>query len=258
VMQAHPARKNHPVALLHRHGGIVAALFVIVVCITGIALNHTDSLGLNKRMVNVAWLMQWYGIKPPQNTSYAIGDSYISHSGTRLLLNGQTIAGQYPRVSGAIQLPNYNVVALNDSLLLLTPDGTVIEALRQVHGVPANIHRIGQQNGHVLLQTQTGIWRSGPQLLAWVQIDLPARDIYWSEPVDTPATLEKNIASMQTGEGLTLERLILDLHSGRMLGRAGPWLADMVAVLFTTLALSGIWMWFKALRRNRGKMRPTI
>jgi len=42
------------------------------------------------------------------------------------------------------------------------------------------------------------------------------------------------------GQGLTVERVLLDLHSGRILAAAGVWLMDVVAVCMIVLALSGL------------------
>ena len=44
---------------------------------------------------------------------------------------------------------------------------------------------------------------------------------------------------------LTFERVLLDLHSGRIFGRAGPLVMDAAAVLFIALALTGFWMWLR-------------
>jgi uncharacterized iron-regulated membrane protein len=44
-----------------------------------------------------------------------------------------------------------------------------------------------------------------------------------------------------------LERLLLDLHSGKILARVGPVLMDAVGVTLIVLSLLGLSMWF---RRN--------
>ena len=49
----------------HRWVGLVAALFVIVLAVTGLALNHTEELQLDARHVRTAWLLDWYGISLP-------------------------------------------------------------------------------------------------------------------------------------------------------------------------------------------------
>ncbi len=39
---------------------------------------------------------------------------------------------------------------------------------------------------------------------------------------------------------MTIERLLLDLHSGRILGQTGRLLMDVIAVFLIVLSLSGI------------------
>jgi uncharacterized iron-regulated membrane protein len=51
------------------------------------------------------------------------------------------------------------------------------------------------------------------------------------------------LRSAWRGTGLSLERVLLDLHSGRILGEAGVWLVDAAALLFLLLAGSGVWLW---------------
>jgi uncharacterized iron-regulated membrane protein len=50
------------------------------------------------------------------------------------------------------------------------------------------------------------------------------------------------------GEVLPTERLLLDLHSGRIFGAAGPWIFDIAALLLILLSLSGTWIWIKRRR----------
>ena len=47
-------------------------------------------------------------------------------------------------------------------------------------------------------------------------------------------------------------RLLLDVHSGRIFGRAGVLWVDVVGVLLGTLATSGTLMWLLHRRRYRG------
>jgi uncharacterized iron-regulated membrane protein len=50
-----------------------------------------------------------------------------------------------------------------------------------------------------------------------------------------------------------MERLILDLHSGRIFGPVGILIYDLLAVIVGFLAISGVIFWFRG-RRN-GKRR---
>ena len=48
--------------LWHRYIGLAAALFVIVLTVTGLLLNHTEELGLDSSSVQSDTLLDWYGI----------------------------------------------------------------------------------------------------------------------------------------------------------------------------------------------------
>jgi len=56
--------------LLHRWSGISIALFVILLSITGIMLNHTEALSLTKKNINNTYILSWYGIKMPDRQLY--------------------------------------------------------------------------------------------------------------------------------------------------------------------------------------------
>ena len=47
---------------------------------------------------------------------------------------------------------------------------------------------------------------------------------------------------------ISWERLLLDIHSGRVLGSLGVVLVDLMALLFMLMAASGVWIWSR--RRN--------
>jgi uncharacterized iron-regulated membrane protein len=38
--------------------------------------------------------------------------------------------------------------------------------------------------------------------------------------------------------------VLLDLHSGRIVGGWGIYLVDIIALLFIIIAITGIWMWW--------------
>ena len=69
--------------------------------------------------------------------------------------------------------------------------------------------------------------------------------VIWSGSREIPKDLYEQLLILYRGKGLPLERLIQDLHSGRILGDAGILLVDFMALLFLLLAMSGAWMWFK-------------
>ncbi|MDP3677938.1 MAG: hypothetical protein Q8R23_02450, partial [Methylotenera sp.] len=49
---------------------------------------------------------------------------------------------------------------------------------------------------------------------------------------------------------LPLERIVLDLHSGRIFGRYGPLLMDVAALVLIVLSFSGVWIYLRTVRRQ--------
>ena len=245
------ARKPHPFGLLHRYGGIFSAVLVIFICITGLALNHTDDLELGKRHIGADWMLDLYGIETPPLTSFAYTDTTASQTGSSLYLGSKPVPGNFGELRGVISSAKLRIIATADTLILLSPAGELVEILAGFNGLPADINRIGLLSGHPVLDTENGYFQGDAQLLNWTPLtNNPAvQDTRWSVSTNLPVATAQQIASRYRGNGLTVERVILDLHSGRILGAFGPLLADLVAVIFILLAMTGIWMWFKTRRR---------
>ena len=63
----------------------------------------------------------------------------------------------------------------------------------------------------------------------------------WAEAVSLPDALRERIEASVAGVGVSAERVLLDLHSGRWLGHAGVWLMDAAAFALLLLAGTGGW-----------------
>ena len=64
--------KGRPFLKWHRGLGIAAALFVAILAVTGILLNHNATLGLHQHQVTHPWLLEHYDINsvPEDEFSY--------------------------------------------------------------------------------------------------------------------------------------------------------------------------------------------
>jgi uncharacterized iron-regulated membrane protein len=67
--------------------------------------------------------------------------------------------------------------------------------------------------------------------------------------VPWPADVGARVA-VHFAPSLPLERVLLDVHSGRIFGRYGPLAMDLAALALAVLALSGIWIYLRTLRRR--------
>jgi len=234
----------HRLRSWHRSVGALAALFVLILAITGVMLNHTLDLKLEQRHLNWPWLLAHYGVADvTADRVYLLDDNVISQIDEQVFVDAQPVVKSLKPIIGGIHLDDITVVASDDALILLSPEGEYIETLGSAIGIPSNIQNIGLFHGLPVLQTRNGMWRSDFLLEQWENISL--QGVSWSEPTTMPDSVSKDLARYFHGEGITVERFVLDLHNGHILGAIGVWLLDFFGVLLVVLSLSGLWMWLK-------------
>lgn len=234
--------------LWHRYFGLSAALFVLTLAVSGILINYSDELRLNKRPVQADWLLDWYGIPAPIiGGGYATGPHWITRVGERVYFDNREIDGAAPPLYGALQLADTLVVAAGNQLLLLTPRGDVIDRLSGLEGLPDNMRAVGTAGGHVVVRTPQCDYRGDDRFLVWRPID--GNGVDWAQTTPLPAPLHDALVKQYRGADVSWERFLLDLHSGRLFGKIGVAVMNIAAVLMVLLAVSGAWHFFKRKRR---------
>jgi hypothetical protein len=238
-----PARLLRSLYVWHRYLGLAAALFVVWLALSGLLLNHTDDLKLDARYISSDALLDWYGIHAPTDiTLFRTKTLTLAGMGGHLYINQRLQPGIGGTLVGAVDFGDMVVVALSDHLLLLTPGGELIEQLDDASGLPAGIGAIGVNADRTLdIHTAHGDYRTDADLLQWTPAAV--HDGHWARPAVPDSAERTALDQAWRGNGLTVERVLLDLHSGRILGEYGPFLMDGAAILFLLLAISGIWLW---------------
>jgi len=234
----------------HRYMGIGAALFALIIAATGLLLNHTEDLELDSRYVNSDWVLDWYGIQAPEQLlSFAAGGQHVTLMGEHLYLNRKEIDGEFHDLVGAVRAHNLFVVAVSDSILLLTPRGDIVERLGDEDGVPAGIRRIGtDQKQQLVAESSLEYYRADADFLKWERLQQAPQSVQWAPLGALDPRLVLSLQRHYRGEVLPMERVVLDLHSGRFFGKAGPWVFDVAALLLMLLSLTGTWIWLKRRR----------
>ena len=77
--------------------------------------------------------------------------------------------------------------------------------------------------------------------------------IDWAKAKPLPPDLRDSIAASWRGDGVSLERLLLDLHAGRFLGGARAALMDALGVAILLLVVTGLLSVLRARRRRGGR-----
>lgn len=235
---------------IHRFLGIVICLFIIILAVTGILLNHTSALRLDERLLQSSWLMQIYGIAEPQwNGTYTAGHHSISQWDEQIFLDQRRLNALNGKLRGMVSLPSMLAIALNEDLILLAEDGKLIDRINLPVPRPGN-WRLGISGHRLVVETNGQFWISNEDISAFSMMPDGA-NVDWSLPARLSDSEIEAFTRTMTGPGLPVERMLLDIHSGRLFSRAGVLWMDAVGVMMVVLATTGVWVWWSRRRSLR-------
>jgi hypothetical protein len=231
----------------HARIGLAAVVFFLFLAATGVVLNHASDSGLDARYVHSAWLARWYGIasESPRHAFRSGKHDLIAANG-RWALDGRIVGEKLPRPIGLAELPDMIVVASSASLYLYGKDGVLIDRLEPSALPAVPVQAIGAGARQLVLRTALGTFGSS-DALSWQPA--PHDVVAWSSPADLSFAERERYAQMLE-PGISVERIVLDLHSGRFAGRYGPLAVDLLAVFLAVLSLSGAWLFLKRKHRR--------
>lgn len=225
--------------------GLGAILFLLFLTVTGVALNHTEQLRLDERFVGADWLLGWYGMEAPApSASFATARGRVTLMGNRLYVDTREAARNIDALVGAAAYRDLLVVASPDRLLFVDATGVVDDIAFGV-GEPRLIDAIAIADGRLYASDGTAVFAYDELGGNFEAAPADSTGIEWVRPSVIPPALLTEIASRYRGEGVSVERVLYDIHSGRLLGGFGVWLMDIVALGLIVLACSGLLMWIR-------------
>lgn len=231
----------------HRRIGLLAAAFVVLLALTGLALNHSQSLGLDDRHLSAGWLQNLYGVTAPSITSFSLDGNWLSQVAAGELYRGtQTVGTCDGELVGAVSstvesLGRIWLLACRRELILLLPGGEVVERIDPAYDLPTPISDLGTCGESYCFQAGGTLYRLDMEQLSWAPATI--EPFSPSRAKEAPAPVRDALHRAHADGVISWERLLLDLHSGRLFGAWGPWLMDAMAILFVVLALTGVTMW---------------
>ena len=232
----------------HARAGVIAALFLLFLAMSGLALNHTDMLSLAKREIKTTWLMHWYGLKstvPKQG--YLFEDGYLAATDGRWVMDGHILReGTDLSPLGGVTWHQARAITSAETLYLYTAKGQLVDKVTGAELPGKPIKRLGVASDQLVLKTALGSFMSS-DALTWQLYD--GEQPIWSslQPLPNAELIEVKQAFAPS---LPLERIILDFHSGRIFGRYGPLLMDLAAIVLVVLSLSGVWIYLRTVRKK--------
>lgn len=242
----------------HRRAGLMAAIILFLVTVTGIFLNHTSELALARKFVGQTWLLSFYGIPEPELVTYRLRDSDITGDDKGELYWGvEPLGACRGTLVGAVNIDSGFIAACEQELLFFDERGRLAEKVSATYGLPTPVAQLGECDGQLCMRTPGRLFEINFEQMSFKPVvGVEAR---WSETTQLTETSRGTIYAISRGKGLSWERVMLDLHSGRLFGPAGVWVVDIAAILLLFLALSGFLLWFQHMRikRARSKSAPT-
>ena len=242
--------KIHQLRILRRwHGriGLVSAFFLLFLALTGLALNHSGLLDLDKRSVTNSWLLRWYGLHPMiPESGYSIGATYFSWDAQKWVIRDKVIAARTATPVGAVEIGGIVFIATRDVLYLYRVDGQLVDKISGLALPAMTISMLGKSSRAVVLRTPGGDFASEDGV-DWQKIK--SNSVIWPAPQNLPARERQEMAPAFT-PSLPLQRVLLDAHSGRALGRYGPLFVDILAIFLIALSVSGAWIYWRTAKQR--------
>jgi hypothetical protein len=225
----------------HRRIGASAALFLVWIVISGWLLNHSDGLQLAQNEIHSPALAHWYNLNYQNPTqSFTHSQHWLINSDATLLLDGKKINVPFTNAIGLAAHEKLIAIANAHEVLLLDEQQTIIDKLSDSSLPINNMIHIGSGCSGIVVgdsqhnfSTSDGLnWQACNEPIVWSQTEkLNAQQLSQVEPQIVPS--------------ISVEKLIVDLHTGRFFGRFGAYVVDAVGLCLLLLALSGLWLFFR-------------
>lgn len=240
------ARLLHSIYTWHRWMGLSILLWVLMWAVSGLLIEASPALGLDKKKLSANWLLTHYGVSAPRHIG-DWGNDNLQEWNQGISYKGQWLEKSQAPIMAALATSNMIVVADPQTIQLYDLNGHWIDQLSTPASMPSHtIQQLGLANNHVVAKTPSGAYEIDGEWLQWVASE--QNNINWINR--NQAVANQNIQSPKALHDITVERLVLDIHSGTLFGPVGRWLSRLAAVVMILLALSGFYTWFTRFARQ--------
>ena len=248
-----PPRRRKPWnRLFHRWVGITLLIPLVVACVTGMILNHTVDLDLSSRHTSAPWVQASYGMNlEGEPEAYGLEDKAYAATWDSRIFHRSSIIDDSARLVGAVPLRDGTAVVTASTVHYYGLDGELIETISSATLPATPISRAGRTRDLTLVfETPTGTFTSDENLLSFAASP-DDQETNWSTVVTPSESDLKTWRTTFSGDGVPLDRVILDIHSGRFFGTIGKWIYDITVIGVLILSATGLVLFLKTRRRNR-------
>ena len=238
----------------HKRLGVAAAFFFCFLALSGIALNHGDVFELDTTKIATPWLMSWYGLKPavPQQC-FRLEEKFFCWQGEVWAIGGRTLKPGRGEPVGAVHIDGMTWVATTESIYLYDAESRLVDKIESELLPDAPIRRLGVRDNR-LTAAIGNVAYSSVDGISWERLSSKTA-VGWSRLSQLSEAQQRELTPL-FAPSLPVQRIVADLHSGRIFGRYGVIVIDALAMVLTLLAISGVWMFLRGRGHGATHKKP--
>lgn len=255
------AKKNLSMFLRqwHQRAGLFSFIFMGWLGVSGFLLNQSAPWGLDAIRVKSQLIMSMYGLYPQvPESGYISENHWLVNTTENTVMDGLKLDRHIPSPLGfavtgkSDDLKMY--VATKEKLTLVNGRGEVLEEISDYMLPVSAINQVGYLPGadgesqKIVVRGEASY--STEDGFTWTRLNDADELVKWSSLSPIDENIKKDVLPFASPT-VALEQVIIDMHSGRLFGRFGPYVINAVGVACLWLSISGVWMMWRSNRRRR-------
>jgi len=229
--------------------GMISALPLIWVLLTGVVLNHSEDFGLDSIELNSPIVLSAYGMAPSGEPLSVHVHGHIITSWDEMVFFDETHLDIEGKFLTALPLDGCIAVVSDQAVLRLGLDGEVIEKLDELSLPEIPLIEAGVVNGQMAIHSAGGWSVADADWLEFSETSDAIESVSLHELKDD--ALRDSLQTQWAGGGISLSRFVLDLHAGNFLGSFATYFYDFVVLCTLWLIGTGLVLQIRTSRRNR-------
>ena len=239
---------------LHRLLGFLLLVPLLIFTLSGVLLMHKSDFGIDQKRVKSEWVMAQYGLTFDEApVAWSTGESMVAQWEGACVL-GETAVEVEGDIISAVAVKNGVCVATDSAVYFFGWDRRLIEKLESGLSLPeGRVERVGvNEYGKLVMEYGGGIvFFLDDDLLDYVPLERGNDTVQWSQTRTLSAEQKAKVKAAIIGEGMPMDRVILDFHSGSIFKLLGKILVDAFALGILGLCFSGVAIYMRKRKREK-------
>jgi hypothetical protein len=194
-------------------------------------------------------LLDHYGINSPNDVRF-YQDNRLILTNNLIWLDNKLLLEISSRFVAMGKFQQMWLVATDQYLFLFNDAGELLDKISIATGLPATIVAMSVEDNTVIIDTNKGYYQADSDFLTW-QAVATFKEPRWLLQSKASDTKTMQAIELYRSQFLTWERIIVDAHSGRILGSVGVVIMDIAAIVLILLSLSGLYIWIRYANAKR-------